>query len=824
MRRLHLWISPRQAKGWLFYGLLGLIPFTALTPTLADKLSEPNDRFTTFLIQQARNRELPEQVSVVSQRAWIMSGRTRIASVPRGTILSVQGQTRGWFLVRAPSNGKKGYISASSVRLVPKSNAIQNRPQQVVSKKPKSSLAQTVPFVLQTGHTMDVVDARLSADGRWLATASSDHKVILWDTKTGAQLRRYVHGNTVSSVAFSPDAKRLVAGCYNGELVVWNIEDDAKHRLEPEMATINSVDYSQDGNLIVAAGDVMREMFDSQPSRVEVWNAKTLAKKHTLKVRRSATLVARFSPDSTKLATGTRRDGSNLAEVGLWDMESGESIWSKQTQTKESVTTLDFSPDGRHIAVGSGHQVRVLGTKWGSAKADYPPLKSKVKSLHFAKNGAELLIGSDKLNRWNWLRNEKKNTKRKGILGTLLKSVRGSKSRGEAVTHIDVSKSGHQLVVFDDKVADIMGPESAKNVSRMTLKRSSPSRSVAFHPTEPIMLLTTERTVSIWDLTQGRPVEFHQSAADERHLWFRNSVFSPTGEHFLIASFGKDTRVRGWPKNKIELRLSPDYPNVRSTMFSPDGRFVLMSCSSEVVMWDAQQGIQLWTTNHRWPNVVATQISPDRRFVFTAHKNSVYKLRYGSGRFVRNPGISHVSGIRCLCVSARGELLLTGGNDKKAVIWDTESGRKVRSFSCNAPVGVVAISPNGQTVAFGADDGTVQIWRAAHQRQFANRRVHDGSITTATFSPDGRWFVTGGEDGTFCVWNTDDWNETARILPPNGSEEWLVVTPMGKYDNSEQGHTLALRRTSEKLTHQPIQDQTQLHVPKLLTQKWSGGQ
>src|SRR5207249_5627750 len=63
------------------------------------------------------------------------------------------------------------------------------------------------------GHTDVVWRVACSADGKLLATGSSDKTIRLWDTETHEQLAVIPAGSIVYGVAFSPDGTRLAAGC-----------------------------------------------------------------------------------------------------------------------------------------------------------------------------------------------------------------------------------------------------------------------------------------------------------------------------------------------------------------------------------------------------------------------------------------------------------------------------------------------------------------------------------------------------------------------------------------------------------------------------------
>jgi WD40 repeat protein len=77
-----------------------------------------------------------------------------------------------------------------------------------------------------------------SADGRVLAQGGEDHKVYLWDVRSGKELGSFAgHRGSLASVAFSADGHRLVTASSDTTALVWNVEPLLK-KLAPTAAAV----------------------------------------------------------------------------------------------------------------------------------------------------------------------------------------------------------------------------------------------------------------------------------------------------------------------------------------------------------------------------------------------------------------------------------------------------------------------------------------------------------------------------------------------------------------------------------------------------------
>jgi len=83
-----------------------------------------------------------------------------------------------------------------------------------------------VEFVLDKtlrGHSLGVQNIRFSPDGKWIASASLDRTIIIWDVKTGILRHRlYAHSASVYEVTFNKKGDLLASASEDGTVCLWD--------------------------------------------------------------------------------------------------------------------------------------------------------------------------------------------------------------------------------------------------------------------------------------------------------------------------------------------------------------------------------------------------------------------------------------------------------------------------------------------------------------------------------------------------------------------------------------------------------------------------
>src|SRR5262249_3201522 len=149
---------------------------------------------------------------------------------------------------------------------------------------------------------------------------------------------------------------------------------------------------------------------------------------------------------------------------------------------------------------------------------------------------------------------------------------------------------------------------------------------------------------------------------------------------------------------------------------------------------------------------------PDGRTLAIArHHLDLLDVATGRMDFLPQARVRHVA------FAHQGRWLAAGGETLQ--VWDLANRRVL--WHSGLPGGgleCLQFSPDDQTLATAADNGTVRLWGAHTGKVRNNRNAHDGRIAwSVAFAPDGRTLATAGDDGTVRLWDPD-WHAESRLL------------------------------------------------------------
>jgi WD40 repeat protein len=612
---------------------------------------------------------------------------------------------------------------------------------------------QLVSFLHGDGSAANSV--AVSPDGRTLASGTASGAVILWDVAGRRRLTVMAgHEGQTTFVAFSHDGGMLASAGLDGRVVLWDVAGRRRLGVLGRQEGPATVTFSEKGMLASAGLD----------GRVVLWDVAGRRRLGVLGRHEGGVTRLAFSPNGNILASA----GAD-SRVVLWDV-AGRRRLGVLAGHKRPVLSVAFSPDGAMLASGSVDRTIAL---WNIASRQrirrLTGHSDLVADVAFSPNGQRLASASadKKIILWNVETG-------KSIAAPLT-------GHDNIVTRVVFFPDGKMLASssFDATVALWRLDGSSRLATPLTRNRDR-IQGIALSPNGRILASATDKTVTLWDTTQRRPL--HQLLGHWGPV--RTIAFSPDSRTLAFGS--ADGTVNLWDvtaNQPLGQPLTGHEREVESLAFSPDGSIVASGGADRtIILWDvaSRRRVGRPLTGHGG-KIAALAFAPDGRLLASTGYDDLRIILWDvigyrrSGSPLAVPNAAATS----LAFSPDGRTLAAGNNDSAILLWDVATRRSlpVRLTAHSDAVKSVAYSPDGRMLASGSTDKTVILWDAASGRQLSEPLMGlAAGVTSMAFSRSGRILAAGDQSGTILLWDTDvaSWRATAcAIANRNFSrEEW----------------------------------------------------
>jgi len=114
----------------------------------------------------------------------------------------------------------------------------------------------------------------------------------------------------------------------------------------------------------------------------------------------------------------------------------------------------------------------------------------------------------------------------------------------------------------------------------------------------------------------------------------------------------------------------------------------------------------------------------------------------------------HVDSVVTLAWSPDGQWIASGGGDDTVQVWEAKTGKRRTTYlGHQGPVNALSWAPNGDYVVSGGEDQTLHVWHALTGTHRLTYREHTDSIDSVAWSPDGTRIASGSTDRTVQIWD-----------------------------------------------------------------------
>jgi len=608
--------------------------------------------------------------------------------------------------------------------------AMRRSPSLEADQTLRHGLALLPRPIARLEHEGSVQAIALSPDGRYLATASQDYPVRVWEMTNGREVARLEHERVVTavhidmSVAFSPDGHYLATASGDHTARVWEATSGREVMRLTHQDLVWTVAFSPDGHYLATA---------SADHTARVWEM-TSGREVTRLPHEREVRVVTFSPDGTSLATA-----SQDCTARVWEMTSGREVARLEHERVVTAVNIDmgvaFSPDGHYLATASGDHTARMWEATSGREVMRLTHQDLVWMVAFSPDGHYLATASQDCTARVWEATS-------GHEVTRLPHER-------EVRVVTFSPDGTFLATASSSIARVWEATRGREVGR--LLHDNIVKAVTFSPDGTYLVsASSDHTARVWE-----PSGYREVARITHPGKVNAAAFSPDGAYLATASadlwFPQDSVAQLWePATGQELGCMKHEGRIFAVVFSPDGQYLATASGDYTArVWEVASSREVGRLLHD-DLVWAVTFSPDGAYLATASMDGMARVwEVASGQEITR--LSHGRNVVAVAFSSDGRSMATASTDSIARVWEATNGREVARLVHERSVKAIVFSPDDQYVATASADHHARVWVAASGRE-VTRLAHGGTVWTVAFSPNGRYLATASADYTTRVW------------------------------------------------------------------------
>lgn len=460
-----------------------------------------------------------------------------------------------------------------------------------------------------------------SPDGRFVATASADRWLRIWDTATGKLLHQLEgHSDFITSCAFSPDGLYVLSASWDKTLVQWELNSGRfMCMFHGHSDIVNACAFSPDGRTIVSASDDMTlQLWDASAEGMtfQLWDDSPRKMLSIHQGHRFSVKACAFSPDGQFIISGSEDGRLRMWNTGtgnkvlkpvqelsrrstlcsyssdgrLFFTRNNDSInlWKNDTDSPQNVIEIKdffgevaFSPDGRFLLSANRKSQVIWSTITGQQALNMDEFQSlsnskwddpEVISCAFSPNGQLIFLARSDGSLWMW---ETKNSYQ-----PIWKDVSTKKQISSDACSF--SPNGYFILTSSDDILQLRNAFTGELV-RNLIGHSNIVTAARFSPDERLILSTSkDKTLRIWDFTTGETLFVLQGHSTD----VTSCSFSPDGCRIISVS---EDNTNVWEADTGHLLYRIE-DHVKAAIFSPEASFFITLSSSTLQVREAASG------------------------------------------------------------------------------------------------------------------------------------------------------------------------------------------------------------------------------------------
>jgi WD40 repeat protein len=462
---------------------------------------------------------------------------------------------------------------------------------------------------------------------------------------------------------------------------------------------------------------------------------------------------------------------------------------------RHGVLALAFAPDGKTLAsAGGDHLIRIWDVSSGKELRQLRGHAYFVTSVAFSADGKSLVSASRDGTLRVW----------QAADGKLLHTFGSGNLDRPVVAMTFDSEGGRVLSGEPDGTVRLWDYPAGKEKRALNDHRRGATLLCLSQDARHFAVAYTSGRVALWDAVAGKEISSFLPKLNR----IARVMFIPGSKALLVGSesvFGLWDPATGEELRRVEVTGRP----LERLFVSPNGRYLAGRGKSPVRLWGVASGKELRSIDPTTFGFGPMAFSRDAQLLAITQGQNIHVWDLNRNRDLHEV-VGHCSEVEDVRLLGDGKQLLTTGRDHTARLWDSATGKLLRTWKEKQPFRtVLPILPDGSVlvpdqtrlmrVEVSADRASARDLMAGLKEplncravspdgkllagQFRDHKIRLLDLRTGTevrslerepsryyavcFSPDGKLIASGGRDVPVIVWETASGRVVNRFDVPN---------------------------------------------------------